>query len=86
MKSIMLILILISGLEIFFSIFTHLISFIISMFKKNYNMSQKMKDAIKLVSVAIFMVSVFYFLLEFVKVMAKLFNIPLDKGILDIFK
>lgn len=86
MKSIMLILILISGLEIFFSIFTHLISFIINIFKKDYSMSQKMKDVIKLVSVAIFMISVFYFLLEFVKVMAKLFGIPLGKGILDIFK
>ncbi|KGG80525.1 hypothetical protein [Caloranaerobacter azorensis] len=86
MKTIMLFLILISGLEIFFSIFTYLINFIISLFKKDYNMSQKVKDAIKLVSVAVFMVSVFYFLLEFVKVMAKLFNIPLDKSILDIFK
>ncbi|RKD30067.1 hypothetical protein [Thermohalobacter berrensis] len=85
-KTIMFIALIFSGLEIFLNIFTMLIQKIASLFKKDYKLNQKGKDAIKLFVVAIFMISVIYFLIQLVKILAMWFGIPLDKSILDIFR
>ncbi len=82
----MLILLVIGVLEIFFNIVTRLLQKIIGSFSKNFEFNEKAAGILKLIFVIIFMVSVIFFLAEFVKILASLFGISLDNSILDIFK
>jgi len=85
-KIIMLILIVLSGLEIFLGVFTLLMIRIISLFNKGFTFNEKTKAGIKIVAVVVFMISSVFFLFQAVKVLADWLDIPLDKGILDIFR
>lgn len=82
----MVLLLLFSGAEIFFNVFTIIFAKIISLFKKNYTISENIKTAIKLIFVILFFVGVIYFLIIVVKVISAWFGIPLDKNIFDIFR
>ncbi|SCG83919.1 hypothetical protein DW1_2355 [Proteiniborus sp. DW1] len=85
-KVIMLILLIIGVLEIFFNIISNLLQKIIGLFNENFQFKEKTAGILKLIFVIIFMVSVIFFLTEFVRVLAALFGISLDNSILDIFK
>ena len=85
-KIIMLILLIISGVEIFLNFFTLLIEKIISLFNKGFKLSEKVNAAIKLVFVAVFMTCVVYFIVLAVKAAALWLGISLDKSLLDIFR
>ncbi len=84
-KIFFLVLLVIGVLEIFFNFFSSIIYNKI-LKKKNTEISEKLDTGIKLFFVAIFFIGLIYFLVQFVQVMARLFGISLDKGILDIFK
>lgn len=86
MKIIMLILLVIGVLEIFFNIITVLLEKFIRIFNRNYKFSEKVSVVLKLFFIFIFLISVIFFLVEFVKVLAALFGISLDDSILDIFR
>ncbi|KNF09187.1 hypothetical protein CLPU_4c02330 [Gottschalkia purinilytica] len=86
LKVYMLIVIILGILEIFFSVFTLLVESIMRVFNKNFKLSEKAKGIIKLFFVALFMISVIYFIAQTVKVLANIFGISLDKSILDIFR
>lgn len=81
-----LVLIILGVLEIFLDFFTVLINNILLSKNENYKMDEKKKTHIKIFFIIIFFVGVVYFLGQFVKVMANLFGISLEKGIFDIFK
>ncbi len=85
-KIIMLILLIISGIEIFLNVFTIAFGKVIGLINKEFKLSEKMNAAIKLVFVAIFMVCVVYFIVIVVKAFALWLGISLDKSILDIFR
>ena len=86
MKIIMLILLIISGVEIFLNVFTLVIEKSIGLFNKGYKINEKVSAAIKLLFVAIFMMCVVYFIVIAVKAAAMWLGISLDKSILDIFR
>lgn len=86
MKVIMLMILIISGLEIFTNIITILLYKIIGLFAKDFEFKEKTAGIIKLFFVIAFMISVIFFLAEFVKVLASWFGITFDKSILDIFR
>ncbi|EOC99529.1 hypothetical protein [Caldisalinibacter kiritimatiensis] len=85
MKALMLLILIITGAEIFFEVFTKLVKYIFSLFKKEIKIGEKFFGIIKLIVVAFFLVSVIYFLIEFVKVLADWFGIPINKSIFDFF-
>lgn len=82
----MLILLIIGILEIFFNIISVLLNKFIGLFYKNFKIKEKTASILKLFFVIIFMISVIFFLAEFVKVMAAWLGINLNKSILDIFE
>lgn len=53
---------------------------------KDFRFNKKITEIIKVIFVIAFMLSVIFFLVQFVKVMALWFGISLDKSILDIFR
>lgn len=77
---------ILTGLEIFFNTLTKIVRYIISLFGKKISVSEKAYTVIKLIVVALFLASVIYFLILFVKVLASWFGIPLNKSIFDFFK
>ncbi|MSS42505.1 hypothetical protein FYJ27_01970 [Anaerosalibacter bizertensis] len=82
-KIIFLIFLVLGVLEIFFDFFTVLIKNTL-LHKKNKDMSEKTN--IKLFFILVFFIGFIYFLGQFVQVMARLFNIPLDGGIFENLK
>jgi len=82
----MLALLVVGVLEIFFNIITALLEKFIRIFNNNFKFSEKTSGRLKLFFVFIFLISVVFFLVEFVKVLATLFGISLDDSILDIFR
>lgn len=82
----MLIILVLGVLEIFLSIITIFLSKLIGLFVKDFKFNEKTAELIKLFFVIIFMISVIFFLTEFVKVLAAWLGIPLNKSILDIFR
>lgn len=85
LQLLMLIVLIVTGVEIFFNVFTNLFSKMFFL-KKDFEFSQKTKENIKVIVVLVFMISVIYYLIQFVKISAAWFGIPLDKSILDFFK
>ncbi|MTI68168.1 MAG: hypothetical protein FH753_16430 [Firmicutes bacterium] len=85
-KTIALIVLVLSASEIFFNIFTNLFLKIVSSFKKDYSFSEKFETGFKLFWIAIFLASTIYFLDLGVRILARWFNIPLDKSFLDLFR
>ncbi|MTI48661.1 hypothetical protein [Sporosalibacterium faouarense] len=83
-KIIFLILLVLSGSEIFFNIFTKLINLIFSVFGDKIKLGEKSKTVIKMISVAIFFISVVYFLIVGIYKLADLLGIPLDKSFLEL--
>lgn len=81
-----LVLLILGVLEIFLDFFTVLINNIFLSKNENYKMDEKKKAYIKIFFIILFFAGVVYFLGQFVKVMASLFGISLEKGIFDIFK
>lgn len=79
-KIIFLIFLVLGVLEIFFDFFTVLIKNTL-LHKRNKDMSEKTKSNIKLFFILIFFIGFIYFLGQFVQLMAKLFDIPLNVGI-----
>lgn len=84
-KIIFLIFLVLGVLEIFFDFFTVLIKNTL-LYKKNKDMSEKTKTNIKLFFILVFFIGFIYFLGQFVQVMARLFDIPLDGGIFENLK
>lgn len=82
----MLIILILSGLEIFSNLITMLINSGIRILIKDFRFNKKITEIIKVIFVIAFMLSVIFFLVQFVKVMALWFGISLDKSILDIFR
>lgn len=82
----MLIILILSGLEIFSNLITMLINSRIRILIKDFRFNKKITEIIKVIFVIAFMLSVIFFLVQFVKVMALWFGISLDKSILDIFR
>ncbi len=80
--SIMAILLITSGLEIFFNIFSN----IIKKLSKNYKKDSKGNTIFKLIWVALFLITSIYFLFILIEVFAGWFGVPLDKNIFEIFK
>ncbi|SDZ40648.1 hypothetical protein SAMN05660462_03057 [Proteiniborus ethanoligenes] len=85
-KLIMLIILILSGLEIFSNLITMLINSGIRILIKDFRFNKKITEIIKVIFVIAFMLSVIFLLVQFVKVMALWFGISLDKSILDIFR
>lgn len=83
---IVLILLVLSGIEIFFNVFTRIFEKLIGLFKKGFSFNEKAGGIFKLIFVAIFLVSVFYFLFLGLKVFADFLGISLDQNIFDIFR
>ncbi|WP_176968003.1 hypothetical protein [Proteiniborus ethanoligenes] len=82
----MLIILILSGLEIFSNLITMLINSGIRILIKDFRFNKKITEIIKVIFVIAFMLSVIFLLVQFVKVMALWFGISLDKSILDIFR
>jgi cytochrome b subunit of formate dehydrogenase len=83
---IVVLVLILTGLEIFFNTLTKIVRYIISIFGIKVSISEKTYTVIKLIVVALFLASVIYFLILFVKVLASWLGIPLDKSIIDFFK
>ncbi len=86
LKIFFLIVLVISGLEIFTNIFTKVIVFIASIFKKNFKLREKPEAVIKMLFVVIFLTSVIYYMTQMIKFLADLFGISLNMSIFDIFR
>lgn len=83
---IVIIILILSGSEIFFNVFTKIFKWITGKFNKEYSFSEKFIGIYKLIFVAIFMASVVFFIVLGVKALAALLDISLDQSIFDIFR
>ncbi|WP_066502109.1 hypothetical protein [Abyssisolibacter fermentans] len=83
---VMFIILLASSLEIFLRVFSKVITKIFTLLKKDSKIPVKIDIVFKLIWVALLLVSAVYFMFKGVDALAKLFGIPLDKSIIDIFK
>lgn len=82
----MLILLAVSGVEIFFNVITNLVNRVVSLVVSNFKLEGTGETTIKLINVIVFLISVIYFLVKGVGTLATILGIPLDKSLFEIFR